>query len=244
MPPMAALYLGTSGFAYDEWGGGVFYPEGLPASGRLGHYATVFNSVEIIYTFRRYPRANTLAAWTRQTPGDFRFALRAHQSITHMRRLRKVQKQVEDFAAGARTLGDRLGPIVFTCPPLLEHDEQLIREFAAELPPGLPAVMDFRHPSWEQARPLLPELDLACCVSDTDEAPADAGQWSQDPFAYVRLRRTAYSADELAAWAARIRFALDAGRDVYCYFKHEATAAGPRMAQQLANAVRGPASPG
>ena len=36
MPAMAGtLYLGTSGFGYDEWKHGVFYPEGMPAGGML-----------------------------------------------------------------------------------------------------------------------------------------------------------------------------------------------------------------
>jgi uncharacterized protein YecE (DUF72 family) len=56
------LFLGTSGFAYEEWRHGVFYPEGLPASSMLAHYATVFRSVEINYTFRRFPAETTMAA--------------------------------------------------------------------------------------------------------------------------------------------------------------------------------------
>jgi uncharacterized protein YecE (DUF72 family) len=241
MPAMASLFVGTSGFAYDAWRHGVFYPDGVPAAGMLRHYATVFRSVEIIYTFRRYPREKTMAGWTAQTPEGFRFALRAHQSITHMRRLRNAGKQVADFVREARTLGDRLGPIVFTCPPELEYDGELIRRFAADLPPGVAAVMDFRHPSWERSRPVLAELGIACCVSDTDEDPAGADRWSEEPFAYVRLRRSEYTEDDLGAWAARMRGALGAGHDVYCYFRHEDTAAGPRMALELERLVREPA---
>jgi len=241
MPAVASFYLGTSGFAYDAWRHGVFYPEGVPASGMLRHYGSVFRSVEIIYTFRRYPRERTLTGWSEQTPEGFRFALRAHASITHMRRLRNAGKQVADFVREARMLGDRLGPIVFTCPPELEYDEQLIRSFAADVPSDVAAVMDFRHPSWERARPFLPELGFACCVSDTDELRAGEEQWSEQPFVYLRLRRSTYSDPELAVWAGRIRGALDRGRDVYCYFRHEDTAAGPRMALQLERAVREPA---
>jgi uncharacterized protein YecE (DUF72 family) len=42
-----------------------------------------------------------------------------------------------------------------------------------------------------------------------------------------------YSDSELAVWAERIQAALDGRGDVYCYFKHEDSAAGPRMALRL-----------
>ena len=59
------------------------------------------------------------------------------------------------------------------------------------------------------------------------------------PFGYLRLRRATYSDSELRAWAGRIQAALDDGSDVYCYFKHEDSAAGPRMAQRLEQLMAG-----
>ena len=73
------LHLGTSGFAYEEWRHGVFYPEGVSASRMLSHYASVFESVEINYTFRQFPSEATLRTWLTQTPETFRFALKANQ---------------------------------------------------------------------------------------------------------------------------------------------------------------------
>ncbi len=51
---MAKLYAGTSGYAYPAWKP-VFYPEGLPASHFLEHYASRLSCVEINYTFRHTP---------------------------------------------------------------------------------------------------------------------------------------------------------------------------------------------
>ena len=59
------LYLGTSGFAYDEWKHGVFYPEGLKNREMLSYYASRFPSVEINYTFRRFPSERS---WRRGRP--------------------------------------------------------------------------------------------------------------------------------------------------------------------------------
>jgi len=233
------LYLGTSGFAYDEWKHGVFYPEGMPAGGMLAHYASVFGSVEINYTFRRLPSEKTLTGWSEQTPEGFRFTLKANQRITHTRRLRKAGNEVRAFVELSRTLGDRLGPILFQCPPNLKFDEALIRAFAKDVPPDVSAAMEFRHPSWDAAWPLLAESGIARCVADIDgrEVAEDALSWQ--PFGFLRLRRTEYSDGALGVWAGRIRGALDGGSDVYCYFKHEDSAAGPRMALRLRAMVEG-----
>jgi uncharacterized protein YecE (DUF72 family) len=227
------LYLGTSGFAYDEWKHGAFYPEGMSASGMLAHYASVFGSVEINYTFRRFPSEKTLTGWSEQTPEGFRFALKANQRITHTRRLREAGNEVRAFVELSRTLGDRLGPILFQCPPNLKFDEGLIRAFANDLPPGVSAAREFRHPSWDEAWPLLAASGIARCVADTDEREVADHALSWQPFGYLRLRRTEYPDPELGVWAGRIRAALDGGSDVYCYFKHEDSAAGPRMALRL-----------
>ncbi|HTU00767.1 MAG TPA: DUF72 domain-containing protein, partial [Candidatus Sulfotelmatobacter sp.] len=86
---MAQLFAGTSGFAYPNWKP-RFYPAKLPADKFLEHYASRLNSVEINYTFRRLPAAATLDKWVAATPPRFRFALKAHQRITHFQQLRNA----------------------------------------------------------------------------------------------------------------------------------------------------------
>ena len=227
------LHLGTSGFAYEEWRHGVFYPEGVTASRMLSHYASVFGSVEINYTFRRFPSEATMRMWLSQTPETFRFALKANQRITHSRRLRGVEPDLADFLARARELGVRLGPILFQLPPNLAYDAALIEDFLTLLPTDVKAAMEFRHPSWRASWDLLAARGIARCVADTDEQPAVEAELCWAPFGYLRLRRAAYDRAGLEAWAQRIGEALDGGADVYCYFKHEDSAAGPRFARAL-----------
>jgi uncharacterized protein YecE (DUF72 family) len=144
-----------------------------------------------------------------------------------------VAGEVRAFMNEATVLGDRLGPVLFQCPPTVEYDESLLVAFADGLPPGVAAVMEFRHSSWQAAWPLLAERRIARCVADTDDAVAGEDELVWQPFGYLRLRRAAYSDSELGMWAGRIEKALDDGGDVYCYFKHEDSAAGPRMALRL-----------
>ena len=228
------LYLGTSGFAYKEWKG-PFYPETLKDREMLGYFAGRFRSVEINYTFRRQPSETTLQTWKEHTPDGFSFAMKAHQRITHTLRLRDADESVAMFLDRVKLLGDRLGPILFQCPPSLKFDRALIESFAAYLPPTARYAMEFRHPSWEEARPILAEQNIAWCTAETDESSGGAPVF--EPFGYLRLRKEAYSDEEIKAWAERIAPALEEGRDVHAYFKHEDKGAGPIFAEKLARLI-------
>ena len=224
------LWLGTSGFAYPEWKG-VFYPEDLKNDGMLGFYAGRFPSVEVNYTFRRHPAEKTLERWAAETPEGFRFTLKAHQRITHTRRLRDADESVSMFLDRARLLGERLGTILFQLPPTFHYDREALEGFLGYLPPVTRYAFEFRHPSWEEARGLLSDQGAAWVTAETDDQAPSAMSW--EPFGYLRLRKEEYTDQELKVWADRIGQALGDGRDVYVYLKHEDKGAGPRFAERL-----------
>jgi uncharacterized protein YecE (DUF72 family) len=231
------LYLGTSGFAYPEWKG-PFYPERIGPRNMLRFYASRFSSVEINYTFRHQPSEETLTSWRQATPDGFVFTLKAHQGITHWMRLANTDRSVAAFLDRARLLGPRLGPILFQCPPNLPYDRTLLEAFVAFLPPTHRYAFEFRHSSWVEARPILASLPGALCTVETDESPFTQRSIDPKPFAYLRLRKERYSEQELLAWVGRIEDVLEAGSDVYCYFKHEEKAVGPIMAERMAKMIR------
>jgi uncharacterized protein YecE (DUF72 family) len=150
-----------------------------------------------------------------------------------MRRLAGADGDVRDFLERCRVLGDRLGTVLYQCPPTLKYDRGLIEAFVGYLPPHPRAAMEFRHPSWREARELLLEQGIAWCVAETDEQDPGPDDLSWEPFGFLRLRKSEYRDEELRAWADRIGPALQAGHDVYCYFKHEDEGASPKMAERL-----------
>jgi uncharacterized protein YecE (DUF72 family) len=239
-----SFYLGTSGFAYDEWKHGVFYPEGLKNREMLSYYSGRLSSVEINYTFRRFPSETSLQTWREEAQPGFVFTLKANQRITHSKRLKDADDDVRDFLERARTLGDRLGCVLFQCPPTLKYDRGLIESFVGYLPPGPPRfAMEFRHPSWMAARELLLSQGIAWCVAETDEKDPGPDDLSWVPAGYLRLRKSEYADTELKAWAERIGPALAAGSDVFCYFKHEEEAASAKQALTLSAFVSAWVSP-
>jgi uncharacterized protein YecE (DUF72 family) len=233
----AALYAGTSGFSYPEWRGG-FYPTALRADEMLAFYSRAFRTVELNNTFYRFPRAEHVAQWRQATPEGFRFAVKANRAITHVQRLRDVDALVRVQLERVAGLGDRRGPLLFQLPPSVRRDAGLLRGFLAGLPPLLGAI-EFRHVSWhtEEVYAILEEHRVAMAIMEADDdAPVLR---FVGPFAYLRLHRSAYPAEALAAWAARVREQLALGRDVYAYFTHEDGAPAPAYALELARLVAG-----
>ena len=233
-----ALHLGTSGFAYDEWKHGVFYPEGLKNREMLSYYSSQLSSVEINYTFRRFPTEKTLTTWRQEAAEGFVFTLKANQRITHFKRLKDADDDVRDFVDRAKLLGDRLGCVLFQCPPTLQYDRGLIEAFVGYLPPAIRFAMEFRHPSWKEARELLLSQGVAWCVAETDTQDPGPDDLSWEPAGYLRLRKTDYTDEELKGWAARIDPAVQAGHDVFVYFKHEDEGASTKMAKRLETILR------
>jgi len=232
-----SFYLGTSGFSFDGWRHGVFYPEGLKKDDMLDFYSSQLTSVEINYTFRRFPTEKALTNWRERARDGFVFTLKANQRITHFKKLADVDDDVRDFLKIGGTLGDKLGCVLFQCPPSLRYDRELIETFLGHLPepgPGVPTfAMEFRHASWKEARDLLVARGVAWCVAETDEHDPAPEDLSWEPAGYLRLRKTEYTDEELKTWAERINGALAHGATVFAYFKHEDEGASPQMAKRL-----------
>src|SRR5262245_64391803 len=127
------LYVGTSGYCYNEWKR-TFYPEDLPDKQMLRFYGERFRSVEINNTFYRMPKPSVLEGWAAEVPADFKFVLKASQRITHMQRLKEADDSVAYLLRVAETLQERLGPLLFQLPPNLSKDVPRLRDFLGLLP--------------------------------------------------------------------------------------------------------------
>jgi uncharacterized protein YecE (DUF72 family) len=227
---MADYWVGTSGYNYQEWKGS-FYPDDISDKQMLAFYGQRFTSVEINYTFYRMPTNRILTNWAAEVPERFRFTLKAPRRITHDHRLRSVEDTLASFCSIAKTLGPRLGALLFQLPPFMKKDVELLEVFLHELPPGLRPVVEFRHASWlaDDTYAVLKRFGVALCIADSEERTTPLEVTA--PFGYLRLRRTDYDEAKLADWAAR---AAAAGwNEVYVYFKHEEQGAGPAYARQF-----------
>src|SRR5438093_12323221 len=105
---MKKILIGASGFSYKEWKG-IFYPEDLPPKKYLSFYATQFKTTEINNTFYRIPTTALTVGWYNEVPRDFSFTLKLSQRITHIKRLKDVDEEMERFLEAADALKEKMG---------------------------------------------------------------------------------------------------------------------------------------
>ena len=226
------LFVGTSGYNFPEWKG-TFYPPKLPTSKWLEYYASRLGTVEINYTFYRMPTAKVVAGWDAVTPPGFSFVLKAPQRITHIARLKNVDDPLRFFLETARTLGPKLGPILFQLPPNFKKDTERLGDVLTLFPADLRCAWEFRHASWFDAEvyELLRTANAALCVADTDEGTTPLEATAD--FGYVRLRDEGYSPEELQEWKQKVQDLGQSWTDAYIFFKHEEKGIGPKLAAEF-----------
>src|SRR5713226_6469351 len=135
---MPQLFAGTSGWAYPSWKP-AFYPQKLAQKNFLSHYATQLNTVEVNFTFRQLVKETTIQNWIQLTPANFRLGVKAHQVITHIKRLKGAEDFLPRFLATIEPLAraGKLGPVLFQLPPNLKLDAALLGDFLSTLPRAL-----------------------------------------------------------------------------------------------------------
>lgn len=231
-----ALYIGTSGWDYPEWkarnednGAAVpgFYPAHLPSTGWLEHYSRILSACEINVTFRNSQSDETYVRWARSAPDGFRYAIKAHRRLTHVKQIAPEGPQrdfLDEFLRSAALLGPRLGVMLFQFPPTRKRDDGELARLLQALPENHRFAFEFRHESWDQeeVRTLIASRNGASVLSETTGAPPSA--LPHGSFAYVRLRAARYSPRARKAWRLLLE---DEGtrRDVYVFTKHEGVAA-------------------
>jgi uncharacterized protein YecE (DUF72 family) len=230
---MNPVRIGTSGWAYSSWKPD-FYPPKTPASKFLSYYATQLNCVEVNYTFRTRPAARTLQNWCETTPEAFSFAVKAHQRITHVKRLKDVEADIDGFYNSLQPLvsAGKLGPVLFQLPPNLKADVDRLRAFLKWIPKDTRAAIEFRNDSWfgDGVFNLMSEHDVALCIAESDDLQVPEVLTAS--FTYYRFRRSDYPETALRQ-VENCLAQVAKERDVYAFLKHEETPEGALNARRL-----------
>jgi uncharacterized protein YecE (DUF72 family) len=238
-----ALHVGTSGWAYPAWKP-AFYPEKLAQKKFLQYYSSRLNAVEVNYSFRQFIKESTLQGWIAETPADFMFCVKAHQSITHIRRLKNADESLKRFLDSIQPLAaaGKLGPALFQLPPNLKADAALLDDFCGMFPTNFRAAFEFRNQSWfdDEVYRVLSKNHVALCFAESDEMQTPIVVTAN--FSYYRLRRTDYSAEDRASMAHRMSQGMKAGRELFAFYKHEDSPEGALYAEELLGAAKGAAA--
>src|SRR5438067_12358671 len=131
---MSSTRIGISGWRYGPWRG-TFYPKGLPHKRELEFASRQFNSIEINGSFYSLQHVASWQRWYDETPADFVFSVKGGRFITHMKKLKDIEKPLANFfAQGVLALKEKLGPILWQFPPGFAFNHERFEEFFQMLP--------------------------------------------------------------------------------------------------------------
>lgn len=226
------IFIGTSGFIYNHWGGGVFYPDGLPQKKWLEYYAEHFDTVELNVTFYRLPSEKAFKSWYKRTPKSFAFGLKGSRFITHIKRLKDCQEPLNLYFNRAKLLREKLSVILWQLPPRYKKDMERLKVFIKYLKPyaRYRHVFEFRDESWlsNDVYELFRKVDMAICEADWPGMPQNIPVTAS--FVYLRrhgpkaekaLYSGCYSKKSLKEDARRIRDWHKKGKSIYVYFNND-----------------------
>ncbi len=226
------LYIGTSGYHYSHWGNGVFYHEGLPENKWLEFYSRQFNGVELSTTAHQLPDNDTIMAWLKTTPREFRFTVRGPTYITHTKRLKDVGEPLKAMAVSMNVLKPKIACFLWQLPSGFKKDNQVLADFCSLLKRTRPFA-EFRHvfefvdTSWfcSDVYRILKEYRSCLCFTDSPEKP---GEWAvTTDFLYLRCNggkafyNSSYSRGELEQLADKMRAFRDQVQTVYAFFGND-----------------------
>lgn len=173
------LRVGTCSWMDKGLVGSGWYPEGIrDARGRLGYYASRFDTVEVDSSYYAIPREDAAYRWVARTPRNFLFNIKVFGLFTYHRVPRahfppwareavpvSVERpSLEDLPLALRSalwerfhravlplhsLG-RLGYLLFQLPPWFRFEERRLAYLrrVAEVCRPMKAAVEVRHRSW------------------------------------------------------------------------------------------------
>jgi uncharacterized protein YecE (DUF72 family) len=220
-------FIGTSGYYYFHWKG-IFYPEDLSSTKFLKYYIQYFDTLELNSTFYHIPKESTIKQWKNNVPEKFIISIKANKNITHIKRLKNAETEINEFMRKIALLQKKLGVILFQLPPSLKKDLTILKDFINLLNTGkMKFAIEFRHDSWldDSVYEVLKEKNIAFCISDSPYYPF-AEEITAD-FTYIRfhghesLYASNYSNADLKSYAEKIKKWNGKGISSFCYFNND-----------------------
>ena len=259
------LYVGTSGWYYDDWRS-IFFPQGRAAD-PLRYIAHYLNAAEVNATYYRPMDPRTAQSWLRRLRDvpDFQLTAKLWQRLTHDRQQRPKVTEVEEFMEGLAPIaeGGRLAALLAQFPWSFRYEPENVEWLAEVIVPLndlAPVVVEVRHDSWldPEALDTLRQLQLGFCnidqpclhhcVPPTELAIGpigyirlhgrNAAKWFQHDEAHERYDYL-YSRQELQEWVPRIRHVQESTEKTFVFCNNHYRAQAVVNALELKHLLSG-----
>lgn len=232
-----SVFIGCAGWSLARQHWPAFPEQGT----HLQRYSALLNGVEINSSFYRPHKRQTYVRWAESVADGFRFCVKMPKSVSHERRLRDFEPELDAFLEQCSGLGDRLGCLLLQLPPSLVFDETVAEAFFIGLRQRYSGavVMEPRHGSWAAAELLLMAYRIAQAVVDPSRISTDTAPCGWPGVRYWRLHgspriyHSPYDSAYLETLAGDLQVAAADGADTWCIFDNTASGAALGNALEL-----------
>lgn len=133
-----------------SWRGSFFAPH-TQANEFLHAYSQCFNTVEGNTSFYALPKADVVTSWLEQLNGcdDFSFVFKFSKQISHEKKLRHCDAELNAFFQCFSPLENYLGPLWLQLPASFSPDDMpVLEQFLKRLPSDFNYIVEVRHPDF------------------------------------------------------------------------------------------------
>lgn len=249
------IYVGTSGFSYDDWVG-PYYPQDLKKTEWLTYYAQEFSTLELNSSYYGVPTVFSMERMANKTPEGFLFAVKANQEMTHKRE--DNEAVFTQFVAALKPMVEqgKFGCVLAQFPNSFHNDadgRDYLKDFR-DRTGDLPVVIEVRNHDWlqDETFAFLRQHNLGfCCVDEphfsslmppvavatSDVAYVrfhgrNAKKWWSHGEAWERYDYT-YSPDELQEWAPKLRSLAEGSERLFVFANNHYRGQSIDTARQL-----------
>ncbi|MEI6796241.1 MAG: DUF72 domain-containing protein, partial [Methanomassiliicoccales archaeon] len=181
---MMSIFIGCSGWSYDDWVG-RFYPYELKDERWrwFSFYSEFFPAVEVNSSFYKPPTQQIITTWLDKVKnmGPFEFSMKVPQSVSHVHlvdgELDKAVEVARSFEAVSllpMTSAGRLGAALIQMSPYFKNEDgnlQLLKDFLDSLSlDTISYAIEFRHRSWLNAAQNELDMEVINALSNRNVA--------------------------------------------------------------------------
>lgn len=258
------IYLGCSGWSYDDWVGVLYPGSGVD---KLSYYSSHFNTVEINSTFYSTPGESTVNGWINKVRKveKFNFTVKLPGELSHDILLHNGSKAASYLDAYQSMIlyplkqAGRLGCVLLQLPPFFtgRHSDHLLEMFHNVDHEGFTYFIEFRNKDFygnDDVRINLEDENIGIVEIDSPEWHFQPGTSNIDT-GYFRFHGNnaegwknskgnrnerynyLYSREEIEHISSVISKKLDSYKDLYIYFNNHPSGKAVRNSQDLAKSL-------
>jgi uncharacterized protein YecE (DUF72 family) len=194
----------------------------------LPYYSQISNYVEIDSTFYNIPSELMVRNWNKRTPDNFRFTAKFPKIITHEKKFKNVERQLDLFYQRMQPLKDKILALLIQLPTSYQIKEGL-EDFSSYnflFEGDLRYVVEVRHSSWfsDLAYNFFRNNNIAMVWSQMDRLQAPPvvttdfvylrligpGRLAEDQFGKIQIDRN----EESRNWANKMKDLKQNQKDV------------------------------